>query len=111
MAKRVTGVVTDSYGPVPGICVKIKGAITGTVTDIDGKYAIECNDSDILEFSGVGYKTKEIRVGSQSVINVTMEFDNPVVVTPQNARHNLAALAAPIGGDAFWDDKTLWCVA
>lgn len=74
----VTGTVKDETGEsLPGATVTIKGTTTGTVTDIDGKYSIKVPGAEtILEFSFVGYKAKEVTVGTQAIINVTLSSDN-----------------------------------
>jgi len=74
----VTGRVTseeDGDG-LPGVNVILKGTSQGTVTDIDGNYAMEVPDeSSILVFSSVGFVTREIVVGNQAVINMIMSVD------------------------------------
>ncbi len=72
--RRVTGVVSDETGSsVPGVNVIIKGTILGTITDINGGYALEVADNDaVLVFSYVGYVTEEISVGAQSRIDVKL---------------------------------------
>ena len=108
MAKTVTGTVTDSYGPIPGICVVVKGTSTGTVTDLDGNYEIECDNRDILVFSGIGYVTQEIRVGARSVIDVVMVFDEDViVVTPENAPSGQDLSFSLIRKETCLEDKLL----
>ncbi|MDR5591020.1 vWA domain-containing protein [Christiangramia sp. SM2212] len=85
-AKTITGKVIDTDNlSLPGVNVIIKGTSTGTTTDFDGKYSIEAKKGDILVFSFVGMKTKEVKVGEKTVLNVTMETDgsslDEVVVT------------------------------
>ena len=81
MAQNVTvkGQVSDSEGPVIGATVKVKGASTGSVTDIDGNYSISVSPGSILTFSYLGLKTKEVKVGSQRVINVTLSADDQLL--------------------------------
>lgn len=70
----VTGTVTDSnYDPVPGVSVVIKGTSVGTISDIDGNYALQAAASDVLVFSFVGMDTQEVAVEGRSTINVTMQ--------------------------------------
>ncbi|MBO9683982.1 MAG: carboxypeptidase-like regulatory domain-containing protein, partial [Flavisolibacter sp.] len=72
----VSGTVKDNSGkPLPGVTVAIKGTSTGaTVTNSNGYYSIQVPGSQaVLEFSFVGFVTKEITVGSQTMINVTLE--------------------------------------
>ena len=73
--RPVTGKVTDSKGDaIPGSTVIVKGSETGTITDAEGKFSIEINsDAAILTISSIGYDSKEITVGSQSVLNVVLE--------------------------------------
>lgn len=84
----VTGYVTSAEDglPLPGVTVVLQGTTTGTTTDQDGHYTIEVPDEDaILEFSFVGMRTQEIRVGDQTNIDVEMVSDivglDEVVVT------------------------------
>lgn len=78
----VTGVITEKTGgePIIGASVVVKGTTQGTVTDLDGKYKIEVPSSDaILVYSFIGFKTIEIPVNNQAVINVPLENDNKVL--------------------------------
>ena len=73
-AQSVTGTVSDSSGPLPGVNVLVKGTSTGTVTDFDGNYTINANSGTTLVFSFIGYLTREIVV-SGSTLNVTLVED------------------------------------
>jgi iron complex outermembrane receptor protein len=74
---QVKGKVTASEDgtPVPGAYIVIKGTQSGTTTDGDGNYAITAPADATLVFSSVGLKTREIVVGSSSVIDVVLEPD------------------------------------
>jgi hypothetical protein len=73
----VSGTVVDETGlPLPGVKVIIKGTQTGVQTDFDGRYSIEANQGDVLEFSFVGYRTKIVSVNESENINV--EFDEAI---------------------------------
>ncbi|MFV0541555.1 MAG: SusC/RagA family TonB-linked outer membrane protein [Aestuariibaculum sp.] len=82
----ISGTVTDETGmPLPGVSIIIKNTTTGTTTDFDGNYSVNVASIDILVFSYMGYKTKEITVGKQLSINISMEeeaglLDEVVVV-------------------------------
>lgn len=83
-AQTISGNVSDASGPLPGATVIIKGTLQGTSADFDGNYSIDASAGDILVFSFVGYTSKEVTVGSQDTINVTLEAANEldeVVVT------------------------------
>lgn len=72
----ITGTVKDQSGkPLPGVTVAIKGASTGaTFTGSAGNYSIQVpGRQSVLQFSFIGYVTKEVLVGAQTVINVTLE--------------------------------------
>jgi TonB-linked SusC/RagA family outer membrane protein len=81
----VSGVVSDNAGmPLPGVSVLVKGTKSGVQTDFDGKYSIKATSSQVLIYSFVGMKTKEV-TASSAKINVKMEDDaqtlEEVVVT------------------------------
>ena len=65
---KVTGKVTDSTNEgMPGVNVQVKGTTTGTITDFDGNFRLSnCNRGDTLQFSYVGYVTREFCVTNQT---------------------------------------------
>lgn len=73
-AQSVTGTVSDATGPLPGVNVLVKGTATGSVTDFDGNFQINAKTGDVLVFSFIGYKAKEVVV-SGSKVNVTLAED------------------------------------
>jgi TonB-linked SusC/RagA family outer membrane protein len=75
-AQTVTGTISAEGEPLPGASVSVKGTAKGTSSDFDGKYTINVKAGSTLVFSYVGYSTKEVVVGSQKTINVTLEADN-----------------------------------
>ncbi|MDR1379978.1 MAG: carboxypeptidase-like regulatory domain-containing protein [Tannerella sp.] len=59
--RQITGVVTDTNGePIVGANVIEKGSRNGTVTDIDGNFALNVPDNAVLQVSYIGYITQEI---------------------------------------------------
>lgn len=59
----VTGILNGNDGnPLPGVNVFIKNSRTSTTTNFDGAYEIACKAGDILKFSSIGMKTKEVLV-------------------------------------------------
>lgn len=86
--RTITGKVTDNDGQsVIGATVSIKGTKgIGCVTDLDGNYSIIVNDAstDVLTFSYVGMKQREVAVKGRRKLDVTMEENavsmNDVVV-------------------------------
>lgn len=84
--QTISGTVSDTSGtPLPGVSIVVSGTNRGTTTDFDGNYAINASQGEVLLFSYLGMKNVERTVGSQSILNVTMEEDaeqlGEVVVT------------------------------
>ena len=78
---NVSGKVVDTTGePIIGASVVVKATSVGTVTDLDGNYAIQnVPQNATLVFSYVGYRTQSIAVGGKSSINVTLEEDKQML--------------------------------
>ena len=92
--RNVTGAVYDDNGPIPGANVVIAGTNQGTQTDFDGRYSLEVNTGENLQFSYVGYQSKQIPVHA-STINVTLEADSSldeVVVTARGIKREKRSL-------------------
>ncbi len=75
---KVSGKVTDEKGVgMPGVSVILKNTSKGTTTDAQGSYSIDVSgENATLIFSFVGFKKKEVSVGNQTQINVSLETDN-----------------------------------
>lgn len=75
--RTITGKVTSQGdgSAMPGVNVVIKGTQTGTSTNASGSYSIVVDDSKkpVLVFSYIGYDTKEVAVGNQSVIDAALQ--------------------------------------
>jgi len=75
--KTVSGVVTDKSGPLPGVTVLVKGTTNGTTTNFDGEYSLSSVPPNaILEFSFIGFETKEVPLNNQSAIDIVMNEDS-----------------------------------
>ena len=86
-ARKVTGVVSDSQGPLIGATVKEKGTANGTATDLNGNFVLNVKSGATLVVTYVGYVTKEVKVPANagSKIFITLEEEqgrnlNEVVV-------------------------------
>src|SRR6056297_227671 len=75
--KTVTGTITGEDGsPIPGATVIVKGTTIGTVSNGIGKYTLTgVPENSFLVFSFVGLETKEVEVGNQSTIDVSLATD------------------------------------
>ncbi|APS37614.1 MULTISPECIES: SusC/RagA family TonB-linked outer membrane protein [unclassified Salegentibacter] len=95
---EVTGTVTVASDgmPLPGVNVLVKGTNDGTVTDMDGNYAIEVAADAVLVFSSLGFENQEQAIEGRSVINVAMIEDmeglDEVVVTSLGIEREKKAL-------------------
>ena len=84
---RITGIVKDATGEaLTGVSVRVKNTNTGTVTDVDGRYAVSVpGENAVLLFSFIGFTTYEIAAENRRVIDVTLEEDmqllDEVIVT------------------------------
>lgn len=100
--RRVTGKVTGMDGQgIPGVSVLLKGTQTGVSTDANGGFAINLKSGkDVLLISAIGYKSTEVKVGSQSNVDVKLAEDvsalDEVIVTgysSSNKKESTAAVA------------------
>lgn len=74
--RTIKGVVKDNKGAtLPGVSVIIKGTQVGVATDIEGRFEIKVDNNPALtlQFSFVGLKTKEVKIGEQREMQVVME--------------------------------------
>ena len=78
---QVKGQVVDQDGePLIGATVKVKGAQTGAVTDLDGNFQVNAPANGTLVISYVGYKDREIAVNGRAIIeSIQMESDSQVL--------------------------------
>ena len=70
-----TVVSSDDKAGIPGVAIRVKGGKQGTNSDINGQFSLSAPSNGILEFSMVGYKNQEVKIGSQSDIKVVLEID------------------------------------
>ncbi|AXE17245.1 SusC/RagA family TonB-linked outer membrane protein [Runella rosea] len=109
----VTGTVTDENGQgLPGVSVLIKGTQRGTTTDAVGKYKLALSDNnEVLVFSFVGYLSQEIKIGSQTTLNVSLKLDTKaleeVVVVGYGVQRkkDLTGAVSTITSDMFKERK------
>lgn len=80
-AQNVRGTVKDPDGfPVIGASVFVTGTQNGTVTDADGAYALSnVSSSATLQYSCIGYTTKDVQVAGRAVIDVILEEENEML--------------------------------
>lgn len=93
----IKGTVKDEKGiTLPGVTVVIKGTKTGTQTNASGQYSISAKAGDVLVFSFIGYQNKEVTVGTESTVDVSMGADSKnletVVVTALGVKRSEKSL-------------------
>lgn len=84
--QKIMGVISDENGePLIGATILVKGTASGTVSDVDGSYSLMASEGQELEISMVGMTTETIKVGKETVLNITLlvaaEQLSEVVVT------------------------------
>jgi TonB-linked SusC/RagA family outer membrane protein len=72
-------VLDEKKQPVPGVSVRVTGTKVGTVTDINGNYALNIPDASAnqsLTFSYIGYMQQEVPIAGKTEITVTLVADS-----------------------------------
>ncbi|WP_339893401.1 TonB-dependent receptor [uncultured Algibacter sp.] len=103
----VSGTVSDSEFPLPGVNIIVKGTSKGATTDFDGNFTIsDVNSNDVLVFSYVGYKTQEVAIGDKTALSVILiedaaALDEVVIVGygTTNKRELTGAVGSIKGGE------------
>ena len=74
---KISGVITDSNNqPLPGASILEKGTVNGAQSDFDGNFTLTVSNSNaVLVVSYLGFITQEIKVGEQTIFNVTLLDD------------------------------------
>lgn len=94
----IKGTVIDEINePLTGATISIKGGTTGTIADIDGNYSLQAAKGDVLVFSFLGYMSKEVIIGNNTVIDIKLDADSKeldaVVVTALGIKRSEKALS------------------
>ena len=72
----ITGHITDKTGEaLPGVSIVVKGTSNGVTSDFDGNYLISAPKSSTIVFQFLGFKTQEILITNQKLINIELEDD------------------------------------
>jgi hypothetical protein len=70
---KISGVVSDVVGSLPGANIVIKGTTRGVQTDIDGKFELLVAKGEILQISFIGFGDQEITVGDKSNYDIILD--------------------------------------
>lgn len=78
--RKVTGVVFDSHGePVIGANVVEKGTTNGTITDVDGVFALNVSVNAVLKISYIGYAEQEVAVNNKNNLEIRLKEDTELI--------------------------------
>ena len=99
--RTVSGMVTDENdNPVSGATVIVQGTTTGTTTTA-GKFTIHATPASVLEVKFLGYKTAEVKVGTQTNLAIKLETTSEtiqdVVVTALGMTRERKSLGYSVG--------------
>jgi len=112
--KQVSGTVQDGKGtPLANVSYLVKGTKQGGVTDEGGHFAVTVKNSKAtLVFSSINFKSKEVQVGQNTSLEVTLDAsDNnlsEVVVTAlgiQKSKKSLGYSVQEVKGQVLVDAK------
>jgi TonB-linked SusC/RagA family outer membrane protein len=112
---QITGTITSSKDGTPLIAVNItvKGTSTGTISDADGTFSVNAVPGNTLVFSYIGYIAKEVVVGNETNLTVSLEEDaqslDEVVVTALGIRKEAKKLGyatTSVDGEAVTINRT-----
>lgn len=85
--KQITGTIVEASNgmAIPGAAVLVKDTSRGVVSDIDGKFSINVNESDVIIVSYLGFEHQEIAVAGKTHITVELvsdviSFDEIIVI-------------------------------
>lgn len=78
---QISGRVVDKDGfPMPGVTISVKERSgVGTITDVDGKYSIECGADETLVYSFIGMTPKEEKASGANNVTITLEEDTQML--------------------------------
>lgn len=79
--RTIKGQVTDENGePIPGANIWLKGTTTGTPSDMNGNYTLTFDEKySVVVASFVGYKSIEMKIENQEVINFKLVPDEETI--------------------------------
>lgn len=100
--QTVRGKVTSAGdgAPLPGVTVRLQGTNTGTATNIEGNFSITAAPGQVLQFSFIGYVTRNVTVGATPVMNVELTTDatqlKETVISAYNMSKDPRALGSSV---------------
>lgn len=108
--RTVSGTVRDADGePVPGVSVLVKGTQVGVATDVNGRFELRVDDNPevVLQFSFVGMKSQEVKIGTHTTLNVVLESDTKALDEVLVTGYQTISKERATGAYAIIDTKVL----
>ena len=70
----ISGTVLDQQtnDPVIGAAVMVVGTTTGTITDYDGKFSINCSLGAELQFTFMGYQSFKVTAKNAMIVDISV---------------------------------------
>lgn len=85
--RSVNGMVTSASDGLPliGVNIVVKGTLKGTITDIDGRFALPVPDKSVLLFTYIGFTPQEVFISKDTTLKIalnqgTEKLDEVVVI-------------------------------
>ncbi len=83
--QTISGKVSDAetYEPLIGANIQIRGTSAGTITELDGSFSLQASTGDVLMVSYTGYQLLEVAVTAQTYYDIALvagKFLEEVVV-------------------------------
>jgi len=78
--KKVNGTITDEKGePIIGATVLVEGESAGTITDVNGKFALTVPSDSKIKISYIGFESKLVSVYNQNILNISLSESSKVL--------------------------------
>ncbi|MFD2789249.1 Vitamin B12 transporter BtuB [Arenibacter antarcticus] len=109
LQREISGLVVDRNGdPLPGANILEKGTTNGTQSDFDGNFSLRISNENVsLIVSYVGFATKEVAVGQQNSLIISLDEStaglDEVVITAlgiSREKKSLGYSISEVDGDA-----------
>ena len=73
--KTIQGRVIDAKGTLPGASIIVSNSVIGTISNADGvfNFSIPLPMPQIIEVRHIGYKSKSVKVNSDTVFDVLLD--------------------------------------
>src|ERR1700730_14081834 len=73
--QQIRGIITGIDGlPLQGVTVAVKGISNGTLTDAEGHFNLTAKTGNVLVFSFIGYKSREITIRKDTVLKLSISI-------------------------------------